>query len=244
MRFSRLFIASVVSAAATLPAAALAQAPTMTGCDASGSPATCSQNKNASTTVTQVLGLMIKTAAIDLQATDSAAYEKTFRANNNTAGTPGSQVTTAATLQDADVSDSVVVFGNRPYKATLQAADDYFQFEQDGTYAVCRASAANPGVGGNTSCVGAQGAPAGKSSKDVYVQVNPVTFNGGAGTLGSGSFVQLPTPTDNNPIQLKDTGTSAGGRFAAQIKVKSAWFYATDIPGTYTATLVYTITGQ
>jgi len=240
MRISRFLLASVVSVAATLPAAALAQ--TTISCDATGSPSpTCSKNKAATATVSQVLSLMIKRDTIDLQANDSTAYEKTFRAWGNAAGTPGSPVTTATTLQDAGGTDSVVAFGNRPFKATLQAADDLFQFEKDGTYNTCRASANDPDGVANTTCAGTA-SPTGKSSHDVYVQINPVTFASSGATLTSGTFVSLPTPTDAAPLTIADRST--GGRVAAQIKLKSAWYYATDIPGAYTATLVYTITGQ
>src|SRR4051812_22914984 len=105
---SRMFTAAVIAALA-MPTLASAQAADDL-CAASGSPASCSKTKVVTTSISSLLYLgIVANGPIGLAANDTAAYEKTYRANGNSAGTSGTPVTTPATLQSALATDSVVV---------------------------------------------------------------------------------------------------------------------------------------
>lgn len=188
-----------------------------------GAP-TCAKTKAVSATISNILYLgIINNGPINLAANDTAAYEKTWRANGNAAGTTGTAVTTALTLQSAAAADSVVVRANRGYKLTIQATTDLFSFDKDAGYNTCRTSAV-----ATAGCTTTE-ALAGKPVTDLYYATDAATF------------AQIPLST-GTAATIKNSTT--GERFAKAISFKSAWFYATDIPGVYTATVRYTVTGQ
>lgn len=188
-----------------------------------GAP-TCSKSKNVTTTISNILYLgIINNGPIDLAANDTAAYEKTWRANANAAGTTGTAVTTPLTLQSAAAGDSVVVLANRGYKLTIQGSADIFSFDKDANYNTCRTSAV-----ATAGCTTSE-TLAGKPVSDLYYATDAATF------------AQVPKASAT-AATIKSSTT--GERYAKAIDFKSAWFYATDIPGAYTATVVYTVTGQ
>jgi hypothetical protein len=227
MRSSRLVLAAAVVASLALSTLASAQSPT-DQCAGSGDPSSCSKTKVVTTTVPNLLFLgILSNGPIGLQASDTVAYEKTWTANGNAAGTTGSAVTTSTALQSAAATDSVVVRANRPYKLSIEATTDVFSFDKDAGYGVCRAS------GVATAGCGLVETVAGKPVSDLYWSQDNTAFAPVKGT----------TAAALSPVLIKDSPTE-GGRFGAQIWFKSAWYYATDIPGTYTATVRYTVTGQ
>ena len=196
---------------------------TTTGVESGTNRPTCNVTKDVSTTINNILYLGIRNnGPIDLAANDTAAYEKTYRANGSTSGTTGTAVTTPLTLQSSTADDSVIVRANRGYILTINAATDIFSFDKDAGYNVCRDS------GTATTCATTGTGLAGKSVKDLYWSKDAATFT------------QIPLSTA--PAEIKNS--TSGGRYASAINFKSAWFYATDIPGKYTATVVYTVTGQ
>lgn len=184
---------------------------------------TCNVTKNVQTTVANVLYLGLYTSGNhDLNATDSVAYHKTWAANGNLAGTTGTAVAIMDSLPDANAADSVIVLANRPYKLTISASDSLFTFDKDVSgYNTCRDS------GTATSCATTGNTLGGKPVTDLYWSKD-----------GGVTFAQMSKAAAS--IQT----STVGERYSSPITFKSAWFYATDIPGTYTATVVYTVTGQ
>jgi hypothetical protein len=188
---------------------------------------TCSKTKDVTTTINSLLYLgIISNGPIGLQANDTSAYEKTYRANGNSAGTTGTPVATPATLQAAAASDSVVVRANRGYKLTIEGTTDLFQFDKDASYNVCRSTTVS-----TTGCSAAE-ALAGKPVTDLYWSDGIASY---APVKGATAAAISPTVV---------TTSATGGRYGAPILFKSAWYYGTDIPGVYTATVRYTVTGQ
>jgi hypothetical protein len=227
MRSSRLLFAAAVAAVLATPSFASAQTQADDFCAVTSTPVSCSKTKVVTTSINSLLYLgIIANAPIALQANDTAAYEKTYRANGNAAGTTGAAVTTAATLQSAAASDSVVVRANRPYKLSIEATTDIFDFDKDLGYNVCRKSAT-----ATTGCTATETLD-GKPVSDLYWSTDNLTF----------APIKGATAATASPDLLKDSTT--GGRYGTAIFFKSAWYYATDIPGSYTATVRYTVTGQ
>lgn len=230
MRVNKWSLATMFAAVAFLPTVATAQ----TSCDATGTPATCNQTKDATAAVGNLLHLSLTGNTITLNGaagtTDSSLYAKTFEANGDAEGTTGSAVSTIATLTSANNADTVTVFGNRAFEVTLQASKDIFRYVDDQGYGQCRPSATAADCGTPIS------GSAGKPTNDVYFQTT--VLSGGGSAV---AWQQLPLAS-GTATKIADFTT--GGRWAAKVDLKSAWFYKTDIPGTYTATLVYTVTGK
>ena len=199
---------------------------TAVGAENAGNRPTCGINRNATTTLTSILRLaLVNGAPIDLQATDTLAYEKTRTAAGGT-GTTGTAVATPASLQVASARDSVIVLANRPYILTIAATTNDFKFNKDASgYNVCR----NTPVSTN-GCAATGEAFIAKPIGDLY-------WSGGA----QAAPIQITGPATPATVRTKTTG---GERYATGIAFKSAWFYDTDIPGVYTATVRYTVTGQ
>jgi hypothetical protein len=225
---SRWTLAAAVLLAAATPVVAHAQVADF--CDATGGPPpTCNRTKNVTATINSVLTLGIMSGDISLKgaALDTALYEKTWTASGGVAVATGFDLSAqAAALQAAAAFDSVVVFGNRGYELTVEAANELFLFvPASNDPADCRDSA--PG-----GICAATGEPtAGKPVGDVYIKPSA-----GASVI----WQQLPTAA--SPLTLKNTLT--GLKFESKIDIASAWFYASDAPGSYTATLKYTVVGQ
>ena len=210
-----------IASAQTTCAATLPGAPPESGANRP----TCNVTRNATTTIASILRLgLVSGAAINLQATDTIAYEKTRTAVGG-AGTTGTVVATPAALQAASARDSLIVQANRPYILTIAATTDNFKFDKDVAYNVCRTT--NSSTTGCTTVEPLGAKPVG----DLY-------WTGGDQT----GILQITGLTANTPATVR-TG-STGERYATGIAYSSAWFYATDIPGVYTATVRYTVTGQ
>lgn len=227
MRTTRLlFTAALLVSPALASAQANCDASTgFTGPETNVNRPTCNVTRSATTTLTSILKLgLVSTASISLQATDTVAYEKTRTAAAG-AGTSGTVVATPTALQSASARDSVIVQANRPYVLTISAQDSIFTFAKDGSYGVCRNS------GTATTCLTTGEALTGKPIGDLY-------WKGGT----QATFAQFVGGSAATPATVK-TGTT-GARYATGIDFKSAWFYGTDIPGVYSATIVYTVTGQ
>jgi len=117
----------------------------------------------------------------------------------------------------------VTVKANRGWQLTIKASSGYWTFAPDATYQQCR-----PGGGTYSACTGSSNATAGKLSTDLAWSLN-------ANTAFSGLTTTAATIASNA------TGSS-GGPYTIYYRVK--WLYASDVPGTYTLPVVFTITGQ
>ena len=230
MRSLRLFALALVLS----PSLALAQAvvvdsscsATAVGPENAGNRPTCGISRNTRATITSFLRLGLVTGAlIDLQASDSTiAYEKTRTAAGGP-GTTGLAVGAPVSLQDASARDSLIVQANRPYLLTIAATTTAFKFDKDAGYNVCRDTPSS-----TTLCAATGNTVIAKPIGDLYW---------GAGAAPS--FAQIGGPLAPATIRNRAAG---GERYATGIAFKSAWFYDTDIPGVYTATVRYTVTGQ
>ena len=227
MRYRWIYGAAAIVTMLSLPAVSQAQA---NPCDAyasdststdSGHP-TCSVTKNATATIGNLLKLAVVNNDVDLikNAADTLPFFKTYTADST--AVTGANLASAALYQSPD-TNLVIAQGNRGFVVNVKAQDALFAF--DVASGTCRKGPAVPGA----TCDGTTGND-GKPIGDVY-------FANDAGT-SNGTWRQLSTSD-------QELFNSAGGaRYVSGIKLKSAWFYATDIAGSYTATLVYTITGQ
>lgn len=226
MRTIRWTYTMVAVASMALSSLLSAQAPT-DRCDAAGSPTpSCNKTRPVTTTVPSVLVLGISSSGtVDLQASDTLAYEKTYAANGNAAGTSGTPVTTPATLQSASAHDSVIVRANRKYTLGIDVTTDYFTFAA-GASGLCR------GTDVSATCTASSNAANGKPVSDLYWSTDDLTFTPVKGTTASAT----------TPAYL--TTSATGGRYAKSVYFKSAWFYASDVPGVYSAIVRYTLTGQ
>lgn len=186
---------------------------------------TCNVTRNATTTVGNILRLgLVSSTSISLQATDTIAYEKTRTAAGG-AGTSGTPVGTPTALQTASARDSLIVQANRPFVLTISAQDSIFSFAKDAAYNVCRDS------GTVTTCGLTGQAVTGKPISDLY-------------WLGGTQATLIPIVGGASATPATVKSSAAGDRYATGIDFSSAWFYARDIPGVYTATIRYTLTGQ
>ena len=107
MHRTRWTLCLLALALAVVPASLSAQSATdfCAATSPAGAP-TCSKTKDVTTTINSLLYLgIISNGPIGLQANDTSAYEKTYRANGNSAGTTGTPVATPATLQAAAASE-------------------------------------------------------------------------------------------------------------------------------------------
>lgn len=204
---------------------------TATGVENAGNRPTCGINRNAKATLTSILRLALVNGApiklIDnlVAGADTLAYEKTRTAAGGP-GTTGTAVGTPASLQDASARDSLIVMANRPYTLTIAATTNEFKFDKDASgYNVCRNTPVS-----TTACAATGEAFIAKPIGDLY-------WSGG---LLVTSPIQITGPATPATIRTNPKGE----RYATGIAFKSAWFYDTDIPGVYTATVRYTVTGQ
>jgi len=229
MRYRWIYGAAAIVTMLSIPAVSQAQA---NPCDAysgdstvttSGHP-TCSVTKNATATIGNLLKLAVVNANVDLikDAADTIPFFNTWTANGSAAGTTGSAPATVTDLYQAPDTNLVIAQGNRGFVVNVKAQDAVFNF--DVANGVCRKPATD-----QAHCTTAA-ALAGKPVGDIF-------FHPENGTNG-GSWLQLTT-SDQELFSSVN-----GARFTSGIELKSAWYYATDIAGSYTATLVYTITGQ
>jgi hypothetical protein len=209
------------------PCDAYASDSTNGGQNPTGRP-TCSVQKNATATIGNLLKLAVINPDIRLLqdgsgvAADTLPFYNTWVANGNAAGATGTNLAAQATSLFASSDTNLVIAqGNRAFTVQVKALNPIFDFDATGT---CRKSAT-----AQTHC-GTGEALAGKPVGDVYLHPE-------AGHLG-GLWVPLKT-TDQTLFS-----STTGARFTSGIELASAWYYATDIAGDYTATLVYTITGQ
>lgn len=235
MRVNKWSLATLFAAVALIPSAMQAQTSTPNPCLASGASNDCSITKDAQATLGQVLILRVSNNAVSLNGpagtADSTLYAKTFVASGNTVGTPGADLSSNATsLQDASMGDTVQVMANRAFQVTLQAQNDVFDFTPDGTLNLCR-----PGV---SSTCGTPAVATAKSVGDVFVKTTGIV---GSPTAGAASWAQL---AKSSGTAQKIADFTSGGLFTGVVNYRSAWYYATDIPGAYTVTMVYTITGK
>jgi len=118
---------------------------------------------------------------------------------------------------------AVTVKANRGWTLTISSSTNFWSFAADATYQKCR-----PGGGTYPICTGSSNATAGKASSDLVWSTNATT-----------GFAILSTSVAQ--ISNNANGSSAGP-FTIYYRVK--WNYATDVPGTYTLPVVFTITGQ
>ena len=186
---------------------------------------TCNITRNATTAIGTILRLgLVSNTAISLNATDTVAYEQTRTAvGGGNPGTTGTVVATPTALQSASARDSVIVQANRPYILAISGTTSTFTFSKDASYNVCRDSAVV------TTCATSGTGNIAKPIGDLY-------WKGGA----QATYLQMTTTATAAAVK----SSAAGARYATGIDFSSAWFYATDIPGTYTATVQYTLTGQ
>jgi hypothetical protein len=120
----------------------------------------------------------------------------------------------------------VVVRANRGFKLTIEGTTDVFKFDKDAAYNVCRSTTVS-----TTGCTSSE-ALAGKPLKDLYWSDGVAAYTPVLGV----------TEAATSPVVV--TTSATGGRYGKPILFKSAWYYGTDIPGVYTATVRYTVTGQ
>ena len=220
MRTTRWMYTMAALGAMTLPTLASAQA----NCNAAptlepGTRPTCNITRDVKTSIASVLRLkLVSNTAIQLipsSAADTTAYEMTRVA------TDASQYISPAAAD----RDSVIVQANRPYTLTMGATTDAFLFEQDANYNVCRVT-----VAASTTCASYSGPNLAKPVTDLY-------FAKGSST----TYTAVPKASG---IAATIHSMTSGERYATGIAFTSAWYYGTDIPGAYTATIRYTLTGQ
>jgi hypothetical protein len=233
MRLTRLTLTLAALAALALPSLASAQAncqATITGPGTEpGSRPTCNVTRDVTTSIASVLRLsLVGSAPIQLipaGTTDTVAYEMTrtagFTATGVAAGGDASQLLSPGTTG----RDSLIVQANRPYTLTMAATTDDFLFEQDPSYNVCRLT-----VAASVSCGSYSGANVAKPVTDLF-------------WVEGTSSTYAPVPKASATAVTLHTKTT-GERYATGVAFTSAWFYETDIPGSYTATVRYTLTGQ
>lgn len=230
MRYRWIYGAAAIVAMLILPAVSQAQADsTCSAADSTGgNHPTCSVTKNATATIPNMLRLAVSHPDVRLlqnggsTADDTLPFFKTWSIDSTAAS--GTDLSGSGNQLYASTDSNVVIAqGNRGYVVDVKAQDADFAFQvATGT---CR-KGATPVAG---HCDGTSGNDA-KPIGDLYFQPE---HGAAAGTW----------------IQASTTGTTlfstaVGARFVSGIKLASAWFYASDIAGDYTATLVYTITGQ
>jgi hypothetical protein len=229
MRSSHLLLVLPVFATMTVATTASAQA----NCSAAptlepGTRPTCNITRDVTTSIANVLRLsLISNAAIQLipsGTADTVAYEMTRTAGFTATGTTGGAADQLLS-PGATGRDSLVVQANRPYTLTMAATTDNFVFESDPNYNVCRASS-----GTSASCGAYAGANIAKPVTDLF-------------WVEGSSTSYLPVPKSSATVATLHS-KSNGERYATGIAFTSAWYYDTDIPGAYTATIRYTLTGQ
>jgi hypothetical protein len=120
------------------------------------------------------------------------------------------------------VGPTVSVKANRGWNLTISSSSSTWTFAPDATNQLCR-------VGGGTypTCTG--------SSTTVGKAVGDLAFATGSMT---GSFFSLSTST----ASLGSNGSGVSISYSIFYRVK--WLYASDVPGTYTLPVVFTLTGQ
>jgi len=117
---------------------------------------------------------------------------------------------------------TVTVKANRGWKLTVSSQNDYWSFTPDATYQQCR-----PGGGTYSSCTGSSSSVAGKASSDLAWSLNANT-----------AFAGLTS----TPALLSSNATGSSASYTLYYRVR--WAYASDVPGTYTLNVVFTVTGQ
>jgi hypothetical protein len=117
---------------------------------------------------------------------------------------------------------AVTVKGNRGWQLTIKAQNGFWTFAPDATYQLCR-----PGGGTYSTCSGSSSAPNGKVAADLVWSPNP-----------SAGFAAIST--SETSIASNSNGSSTSLTIYYRVK----WLYATDVPGTYTLPIVFTVTGQ
>lgn len=223
-----LFALAVLISPAMASAQAVSCLATLAGAppEGAGNRPTCNITRDATASIPSILKLgLVSSAAIDLQATDTVAYQKTWTANGNAAGLSGDPVGTVTALQPASAADTLIVQANRPYILTIAATTDDFKFDKDPAYNVCRSTNSS-----GTGCSAGEALGV-KPIGDLY-------WKGG----GQLTAIQITGATAATPATIRSGAT--GERYKTGVNFSSAWFYATDIPGVYTATVRYTVTGQ
>jgi len=122
----------------------------------------------------------------------------------------------------ANPGPTVVVKANRGWQLTISAGASNWTFTPDATYHLCR-----PLGGSYPTCTGSSNSTAGELSTDLAWSIDPVNAFAGLSTTAS-------------TIVSNSTGSTA--TFTLYYRVK--WLYASDVPGTYTVPVVFTVTGQ
>lgn len=117
---------------------------------------------------------------------------------------------------------TVTVKANRGWRLTVSAQNDDWTFAPDATYQQCR-----PGGGTYSSCTGSSTAVAGKSAADLAWSLNANT-----------AFAGLTS----TPALISSNTTGSSASYTLYYRVR--WLYASDVPGTYTLPVVFTVTGQ
>jgi hypothetical protein len=115
----------------------------------------------------------------------------------------------------------LTVKANRGWQLTIKAQNPYFAFAKDATFGLCR-----PGDATGT-CTNSSSAPLGKPAAELVWSLNAATAFAGLSTTAA-------TVSSN----------AAGSSASYTIYFRAKWLYATDVPGTYTLPVVYTVTGQ
>jgi hypothetical protein len=162
------------------------------------------------------------TVAHLLQLTVNGGAQTTLASPVVTTYDSSAAASTANEFPVGATGPAVTVKANRGWQLTIKASAAQWTFAPDGTYNLCR-----PGGGTYPTCTGSSGA-AGKAAADLAWSLNASTAFAGLTTTGA-------------TIASNSTGSS-GGPYTVYYRVK--WLYASDVPGTYTLPVVFTITGQ
>jgi hypothetical protein len=175
---------------------------------------TCNVPLNAVATVSHLLQLTVAGGAQTNLASPTAATYDSSAA----AGSSPAQYPVGA-----NPGPTVTVKANRGWQLTVGAGNSgYWNFTPDATYQMCR-----PLGGTYPTCSGSSNNTAGKLSTDLAWSIDP-----------NNAFAGLATTAST--IVSNSTGSTA--TFTLYYRVK--WLYASDVPGTYSLPVVFTVTGQ
>jgi hypothetical protein len=185
----------------------------------------------AQTTCSATLPSGAPTCGVTLNATVNVAHLLQLTVSGGAQTTLASPVVTtydssatAASVNEYPVGATgplLTVKANRGWQLTIKAQNAYFTFAKDATYALCR-----PGDATGT-CTGSSSSPLGKQAGDLAWSLNAATSFAGVGTTAA-----------------TVSSSAAGSSASYTIYFRAKWLYATDVPGTYTLPVIYTITGQ
>jgi hypothetical protein len=115
----------------------------------------------------------------------------------------------------------LTVKANRGWQLTIKAQNPTFTFAKDATFGLCR-----PGDATGT-CTNSSTTPLGKPAGELVWSSNATS-----------AFASITT------AGLPVASAAAGSSASYTIYFRAKWAYATDVPGTYTLPVVYTVTGQ